>query len=709
MSPSAPRAVSGRYRGRTDRFEVELRVDVDGPRPMRAVSADFTRLADGSQRGSLRLDAARVSATDARVTITGSARISWSSRTRRVTVTVDRSAPPAAPGRATLRLASPHGDSATTYRCAFESALFRTIRLEEACEVGVTKFDAYDTGSLPAPTLARTLTPVAAYAEAGIDMQVPLPTQRVDTTDAGADAAWSDAELQAAMVEHFTRWADIPQWAVWLLHASRHESDALAGPDDPKLQGLMFDRRGAQRQGCAVFYDAMLGSTPTSARTQLYTCVHELGHCLNLLHCWQGSIAHPPVPNRPDATSWMNYPYLYPGGEEDYWSAFGFAFDDLELSHIRHAFREDVIMGGSPFLSDAALTSAPGWGAAAANRDAGGLRLKLTVAPTIRYGLPVTADLALSATSPEPRRVAAGLGPRLGNVDIAIGRPRGGSIAFEPLLRHCRGGDSAHLRAGDPPICDTAFLHYGRDGYAFAEPGSYELQARYTAPDGSLVTSNLQRLRVDAPRTAADRAIGELTYGDESVGALMSLVGSDAPTLASGRSALDTIIARFPDHPAAMVARVVVAANDTRTFKTIQSTGTVQVRAPDFARARALLAPMIDLERVVAATARADATADARAVAGALDGVGRRAGQDPAVDAYVRSRRGEIAVAATALVCASAAQLAAAALAPGYPGRVGRAGLIGRTGLTATPGREHDDRHKKYGEGDATPPASTEG
>jgi hypothetical protein len=66
--------------------------------------------------------------------------------------------------------------------------------------------------------------------------------------------------------------------------------------------GIMFDQLGPQRQGCAVFHQGIGGTTADKLRLQLYTYVHELGHCFNLLHSWQKSLATPPGTNRPGST-----------------------------------------------------------------------------------------------------------------------------------------------------------------------------------------------------------------------------------------------------------------------------------------------------------------------------------------------------------------------------------------------------------------------
>ena len=71
MPPIRARPVSGRYSGAADRFAIELRVDVDGARPTRRVSADYFR--DGRYHGSMRVDRPHISFDQDAVTVTGKA------------------------------------------------------------------------------------------------------------------------------------------------------------------------------------------------------------------------------------------------------------------------------------------------------------------------------------------------------------------------------------------------------------------------------------------------------------------------------------------------------------------------------------------------------------------------------------------------------------------------------------------------------------
>ena len=95
---------------------------------------------------------------------------------------------------------------------------------EQDCQDTVPDpFTSYHTGSLPSGGPARTLSVITAYAEAGVQLLSTGATNVISTTEAGTNSAWSDAELHAAMVRHFSRWRDLPQWAVWLFHARLHD------------------------------------------------------------------------------------------------------------------------------------------------------------------------------------------------------------------------------------------------------------------------------------------------------------------------------------------------------------------------------------------------------------------------------------------------------------------------------------------------------
>lgn len=573
-------ALSGTYRSTGTPFQVELRVDIDGKRPLRRLSADYFQVSGAtvSYVGSMRVDAITVTTSPTAVTITGLGVYTFAVTSPRVRVTIPRT--PTPPTTATLQHIQPSGALGPVYVCKRQSAMFRRLLFEQDRQDNVPAiFSSYSTGSLPSGGPARTLTIAGAYAEAGVEMQTSGVTDVVATSET-ANGTWSDAELHAAMVRHFSLWKNLPQWAIWLLHARLHDLG-------PRLLGIMFDQSGAQRQGAAVFYAGLAGTTAGKVRQQLYACTHELGHAFNLLHSWQKSYATPPAPNRPNSLSWMNYPQDFPAGETTFWNSFNFQFDDHELLHIRHGFRNSVIMGGSAFASGAALTDDDAWRAPVEDRS--GLKLELSVPAGLRLGAPVCVDLRLSATDCRGVPVYQTLRPRTGTVEIAIARPNGNVVAYRPLIHHCIADAGTVL---DTEIQETAFIGYGRDGLYFGEPGLYGLRARYTAPDGSTIVSDTARLRVRAPINEADEAVAELMVGDQQ-GTLMYVVGSDAQELQAGNDALRTVVEQYPEHPLADVARVVLGTNAKREFKQVEADNTVTVRAPQAEEGDALLAGVV--------------------------------------------------------------------------------------------------------------------
>ena len=590
--PFLKRKVYGRYRSAGTPYQVELRVDVDGPSPTMRISADYYAVSGAtvSYFGSMRVDAPAVAISASHVVITGTGRYTWAAGAPRVKVTIPRVPLTSAPAAATMQHLLAGGSPAATYICKYVGPAFRAVLFEQDCQDTVpTPFTSYNTGSLPSGGPARPLSVISAFAEAGVQLLTTGRNNIISTAEAGTNTAWSDAELHASMIRHFSRWRDVPQWAVWLFHAKLH--DLGTG-----LYGIMFDQQGKQRQGCATFYAGIGGTTADARRLQAYTCVHELGHCFNLLHSWQKSLANPPQPNRPASPSWMNYPWRFPGGAGAFWSAFPFRFDAQELVHIRHGFLNDVIMGGNPFGTGSALQDLESWRQPVEDRS--GLLLELEAPASFAYGAPVTVQVKLTSADPRGIVVTKHLRPRNGNVEIAIAQPDGRVVVYEPLLHHCMSDEDTIVLGGEQQaFADMAFIHYGKDGFYFERPGTYRLRARYTAPDGSVVVSDTTTIRVRPPVTAEDAEVAELMFGDEQ-GTLMYLVGSDFDGLRRGNEALTRVWSEHPEHPLAGVARVIQGVNKAREFKQIEADDTVTVRKPDADAAVALLEPVLDLAAV---------------------------------------------------------------------------------------------------------------
>jgi hypothetical protein len=562
-------AVSGRYRSPAGDWQLELRVDVDRTRPLNRVSGDYFYSSGGTVTyfGSFVVQAPTISVTPTLVTISGVGSFTFSVSAPKVKVTIPRRPTWLRPAAATLQHLTLDDAPGARYVCAFESIYFRSLELEEDHEQGVTPFHSYDTGSLPSGGPARVLDISKAYAEASIDMHA-AGTSNVAPVAPGS--SWSNAELHAAMVTQFSLWKDQPQWKVWLLHAMKH--DLGAG-----LLGIMFDQQGQQRQGCAVFYGGSLGGTSAAAlRNQLFCCVHELGHCYNLYHSFHKSYMNPPLPNRLYALSWMNYPWAFPTGDTAFWSTFPFQFDDLEVIHLRHAFRDNVIMGANPFGTGAAAEHLEAFSTPI--EDESGLRLELEAPPSVPLGTPPVVEIKLYTEDLRGKRVHKLLHPNFGFVQLAISRPGGRVVIFEPPIEHCIEVETVELNAAYPSIYESAYIGYDKtEGVIFDTVGTYTIRAVYFALDGSRVVSNVLTLRVRPPLNNEDEQVAELLLGDEQ-GMLFYLLGSDAESLQSGNSALDEVLEEHGEHPLAVYARLVKGFGAAREFKAVTADNKVRVR-----------------------------------------------------------------------------------------------------------------------------------
>ncbi|PWT86425.1 MAG: hypothetical protein C5B57_01090 [Blastocatellia bacterium] len=587
--PLPMRAVSGRYRSGSTPFELELRVDVDRTRPTRRVSGDFFQIAGGTKTyfGSFVVNSPNIIVAPTLVTIEGLGLYTFAAGAPRIRVTIPRVRILQPPAPASVAFFTLSGQPGATYLCNFESIYFRSVLLEtdRVADVTTPVFASYNTGSLPSGGPARVLSVPTAYSEAGIDIQISPGSDVLPAIEEGVNNTWSDAELHASMVRHFSLWREEPQFRVWELVAQLHDLG-------PGLLGIMFDQQGRQRQGCAVFHAGLGGATPDQQRLQLYTYTHELGHCFNLLHSWQKSLATPPGVDRPAALSWMNYPWKFPGGPAAFWSAFPFQFDDGEIVHLRHAYRNNIIMGGANFAVGASLSRVEKFNVPVEDRS--GLILTISAPGIFQLGEPVTITVRLTATDLRVETAHPYLNPEAGLLHIAIVKPGGEVVAYEPMIEHCVIGERLTLSGEQNSIQETVYIGYGRDGQYFRQAGLYEIRAVYEAIDGSQIVSNILRIRVRNPVSAEEEQLTDLLLGDEQ-GALFYLRGSDSEALSSGNRALETVLDQFAEHPLAAYVRLIKGMNAGRDFKIVSTEPEpkIEVRRADPAASVKLLSSVV--------------------------------------------------------------------------------------------------------------------
>jgi len=335
------------------RTELELRVDVDGTRPLNVISGDFysnskkkraylssfifqeikknenpprgVRLIGEEGKFSLNSD----QFTDIQITIPANPH----------------------PLEATVQWTNSSGAESKCL-CKYASKYFRTVHLEHDYEKGVVPLEPYETTALSSsyPHRSQPISIIDAFAEAGIEIIVVK--EKKDSVPSpkgtpGNEAVWTDSELHEAMLKHFMLFKDEPQWKLWLLSANEYVMS--------NIYGIMIDRKEKKRRGCAVFQYSTGWQSIEEKRFRLFIYVHELGHCFNLHHPWdKPQDDSSSEAGRYATLSWMNLPWRYylseeSRGQEAFWEAFDFQFTNSELMHLRHGFRNDIIFGGNTF------------------------------------------------------------------------------------------------------------------------------------------------------------------------------------------------------------------------------------------------------------------------------------------------------------------------------------------------------------------------
>jgi hypothetical protein len=327
---------------------------------------------------------------------------------------------------------------------------------------------------------------------------------------------WDESVVYGILDDLMRRTADdgllLPAWKLHLLQLGR--------PAKPGVFGVMFDLAAElPRQGCAVFIDEIRDFTPEKRLDQrlLHTLVHEVGHAFNLVHRFENAVGQARSP------SVMNYPDVFPDGEDEYWRVCAFGFDPDELSFLRHGPRPAVMPGAAPFHAVDYWGTAPPGGLGRGGPTPGfSLWLKPPANGGIfAYGQPIFLEVGLRNEGSEPVELPPEpLDIKAGHLDILIerapafgGRPTGTGASFVPMVRRCLAiatdvtPGPPRLQPGDE-IRENVNLAFGGAGFPVADPGEYLLTPVLTLADESLVRGSTLRVWVDEPagRRAAQQA-----------------------------------------------------------------------------------------------------------------------------------------------------------------------------------------------------------
>lgn len=466
------------------------------------------------------------------------------------------------------------------YALAFQSRYFDSVEFEvDQVDNAGTIVTAYDTGShptRPATLPAETLSLASVFQRAGFDVSMSPNSSTIPTSGAGANGTWSDTEMHNAMVTYWSRFANKPQWALWVLYAARHDQGQSLG-------GVMFDDIGPNhRQGTALFTDSFIQNAPAGDanpaawrnRMQFWTAVHEMGHAFNLAHSWQKALGTPqgapgdpwiPLPNQPEARSFMNYPYNVAGGQGAFFGDFAFRFSDDEMVFMRHAPRRFVQMGNSNWFEN------HGFEAPDPTRETG--NWKLSIRPnkaenSYRFLEPVMMELKLANTSGAAAMLDHDLLEDGRHITVFLQREGAALRQWRPMITRCHEPHADKIETGEA-LYGAHMISTSTDGWLIDEPGFYKVQAAIDM-GGEIVVSNVLRLYVAPPVSAEEGAVAG-DYFTEDVARVVAFAG--APQLSSAEDVLRRVVKTCADNPAAVHAEVALSNPLLRDFKVLEDGG----------------------------------------------------------------------------------------------------------------------------------------
>ncbi len=460
------------------------------------------------------------------------------------------------------------GAAAFTRTYDYDSAYRRKVEFEYdrvSDATAVTSINTHAHPNRPASLANESLSIETVYRRSGFDASVSPGSGVIPIAAAGADALWTDQEMHDAMQIHWSRFANKPQWAMWVLFARLHVTGTNLG-------GIMFDDIGPNhRQGTAIFSHAFIANPPAGdpapaawvARMRFWTAVHEMGHAFNLAHSWQKSLGTPwiPLANEPTARSFMNYPYNVAGGQSAFFSDFAYRFSDSELLFMRHAPERFVQMGNEAWFSNHGFREA----AQLSNPD---YELRLTTSQAgnrFAYLMPPMVEIALVNRSGRTRTVSSARISERDDFTLIINGERQEARLWMPYLRHCGEGDDKVLRSGEA-VYDSVVAGAGKNGWDMAEPGRYCVQAVLEV-DGQPVYSNQLMITVEAPRTREEERLSADLFTPE-VGQVLAANGTRA---LSDVSAVLEKATELADNPVSKLAAVALATPLAYTYKLLET------------------------------------------------------------------------------------------------------------------------------------------
>lgn len=499
----------------------------------------------------------------------------------------------------------------------YKSPYFHCVEFEFDSVEGTTAVTTVETHAhpnRPASLPEETLSIEKAFERAGFNVKKSGGDNTIPITATGGDARWSDMEMHDAMQTYWSRFANKPQWSLWVLFASLHETGRSLG-------GIMFDDIGPNhRQGTAIFNDSFIKNAPPGdanpeawvQRMRFWTACHEMGHSFNLAHSWQKQ--HPPewgnawipLTNEPEARSFMNYPFNVSGGQTAFFADFEYRFSDGELLFMRHAPARFVQMGNADWFDH------HGFQQAIVSPEPT-LQLELRVnrkTALFEFLEPVVLELKLTNISSQPQLIEEKLLAMLDHMIVMIKKDDKPARQFVPYAQYCWQHQLRALMPGES-VYESLFVSAGKNGWDIAEPGYYTIQiALHLEEQEQDLVSNPLRLRIAPPHGYEEEFLAQ-DFFSEAVGRILTFDGSQV--LSKGNETLHEVADKLSNRPVAIHAKVALGnsmayeskqliVRDITPAKVMESK-LIAVSSPDQKEARQQLsAALIDNQNLAAKT-----------------------------------------------------------------------------------------------------------